>query len=133
LTAKDEYKVDILLSPVEAGSKIVLNNIFFEFGKANLLSQSKVELDKVFKFLEKNPTVRVEIGGHTDDVGDDASNQTLSEKRAAAVVEHLVKLGIDAARLESKGYGEKMPLATNATETGRAINRRTEFKILPAK
>jgi outer membrane protein OmpA-like peptidoglycan-associated protein len=133
LTAKDEYKVDILLSPVEAGSKIVLNNIFFEFGKANLLSQSKVELDKVFKFLEKNPTVRVEIGGHTDDVGDDASNQALSEKRAAAVVEHLVKLGVDAARLESKGYGEKMPLATNATETGRAINRRTEFKILPAK
>jgi len=133
LTAKDEYKVDILLSPVEAGSKIVLNNIFFEFGKATLLSQSKVELDKVFKFLEKNPTVRVEIGGHTDDVGDDASNQVLSEKRAAAVVEHLVKLGVNSARLESKGYGEKMPLATNATETGRAINRRTEFKILPAK
>lgn len=133
LTYKDEFKVDILLSPVEAGSKVVLNNIFFEFGKANLLPQSKVELEKVDKFLDKNPLVRVEIGGHTDDVGDDASNQVLSEKRAASVVEYLIKLGVDAGRLESKGYGEKFPLATNATETGRAINRRTEFKILPAK
>lgn len=131
LTAKDEFKVDILLSPVQAGSKMVLNNIFFEFGEAILKSESKVELNKMVRFLEQNELISIEIGGHTDDIGDDAFNQKLSEKRAGAVVEYLTQSGISASRLQSKGYGEKSPLATNATETGRAINRRTEFKILP--
>jgi outer membrane protein OmpA-like peptidoglycan-associated protein/tetratricopeptide (TPR) repeat protein len=133
LTQKDEYKVDILLSPVKAGSKVVLNNIFFEFGEAKLKSQSKVELNKLVQFLESNPDVRIEIGGHTDDVGNDEFNQKLSEQRATSVVNYLTENKIEAARLEAKGYGEKSPLATNATETGRAINRRTEFKILPSK
>jgi outer membrane protein OmpA-like peptidoglycan-associated protein/Tol biopolymer transport system component len=130
LTAKDEYKVDILLSPVLAGAKVVLNNIFFESGKAELKPESKVELNKLVQFLTNNPGVRIEIGGHTDAIGNDASNQALSEQRAKSVTTYLIANKVDAARLESKGYGKSKPLATNETETGRAINRRTEFSII---
>jgi outer membrane protein OmpA-like peptidoglycan-associated protein len=133
LTIKDEYKVDILLSPVLAGAKVVLNNIFFESGKAELMPESKVELNKLVQFLAANPGVRIEIGGHTDAVGNDASNQVLSEQRAQSVTAYLVANKVDASRLESKGYGETKPVATNETETGRGFNRRTEFSILSVK
>jgi outer membrane protein OmpA-like peptidoglycan-associated protein len=133
LTAKDEFMVDILLSPVLAGAKVVLNNIFFESGKAELKPESKVELNKLVQFLTNNPGVRIEIGGHTDAVGNDASNQVLSEQRARSVTAYLVTNKVDAARLESKGYGKTKPVASNETEAGRAMNRRTEFSILSVK
>jgi len=85
------------------------------------------------QFLTNNPGVRIEIGGHTDAVGNDASNQVLSEQRAKSVTAYLVTNKVDAARLESKGYGKTKPVASNETEAGRAMNRRTEFSILSVK
>lgn len=133
LTIKDEFAVDILLSPVIEGAKVVLNNVFFETGKSELMPESKVELNKLINFLQRNPLVRIEIGGHTDAVGNDASNQLLSEQRAQSVSKYLVSNQVDASRIESKGYGETSPIATNDTEEGKALNRRTEFKVIGAK
>jgi outer membrane protein OmpA-like peptidoglycan-associated protein len=90
-------------------------------------------LNKLINFLQRNPLVRIEIGGHTDAVGNDASNQLLSEQRAQSVSNYLVSNQVDASRIESKGYGETTPIATNDTEEGRALNRRTEFKVIGAK
>ena len=121
---------DILLKKVEVGTKIVLNNIFFDFNKATLRTESKTELDRLQKLLLDIPTLKVEISGHTDNVGSATYNQQLSENRAKAVVNYLKKKGISADRLQYKGYGFTQPIATNDTPEGRQMNRRTEFKIL---
>ena len=81
------------------------------------------------EFLKKSSTIEVEIQGHTDNVGKDASNQTLSENRAAAVMEYLAQHGADKKRIKSKGYGKKKPITTNDTDDGRQKNRRVEFVI----
>lgn len=118
------------LNKVEVGTKVVLRNIFFETGKATLKPESYAELSNVLRFMEDNPTVRLEISGHTDNVGSRKLNEKLSKDRAKAVVDYLVSKGIDSSRLESKGYADTQPVATNATAEGRALNRRVEFKVI---
>lgn len=123
-------KLDIKLSPIEKGETVILRNVFFDTDKFNLKPTSEVELDKLVDFLVKNPVLKIELGGHTDDQGETTYNQKLSENRAKAVLDYLVNKGIDASRLSAFGYGESKPMATNSDEQGRAQNRRTEFKVL---
>jgi hypothetical protein len=129
-TADLLIKRDFALSKVEVGAKVVLKNIFFETAKATLKSESFTELENVIKFLNDNSTVRLEISGHTDNVGSLKANTKLSQDRAQSVVNYLVTKGIAVSRLEAKGYAFTQPLATNDTPDGRAQNRRVEFKIL---
>lgn len=126
----DPYIKDVPLSPIKAGEKIVLNNIFFEFDRADLKRESEIELNKTYEFLISNPSVSIRIAGHTDNIGSDKYNEELSERRAEAVVNYLIDKGISPGRLEFKGYGSKKPLADNSTEEGRAKNRRTELEII---
>jgi len=121
---------DILLKKVEVGTKIVLNNIFFDFNKATLRDESVAELDRLYKLLEELPTLKIEISGHTDNVGSASYNQGLSENRAKAVVNYLTGKGINKERLLFEGYGFEQPIASNDNEAGRQQNRRTEFKVL---
>jgi outer membrane protein OmpA-like peptidoglycan-associated protein len=124
------YELNIQLQKLKVGANIVLNNVFFGSNSFALLPASKVELNKLVSLLQANPTQKIEIGGHTDNVGADADNQKLSENRAKSVVEYLVQQGIAGERLSAKGYGETVPITTNDTEEGRAKNRRTEFKVV---
>jgi OOP family OmpA-OmpF porin len=123
-------KLDVYLNPVRKGKAVVLNNIFFASSSYALEDKSKTELEKVIVFLQKNPDVKIELGGHTDDVGSDKDNQILSMKRAEAVYKYLVSNGVSAARLQFKGYGEVQPISDNSSEAGRKKNRRIEFKVL---
>ncbi|MFQ3576698.1 MAG: OmpA family protein [Cytophagales bacterium] len=122
---------DLFIAPIEVGQSIKLNNIFFDFGKSTLQPASFPELDKLAKFLEDNPTINVEIAGHTDNKGSAEKNMQLSRWRARAVQLYLVEQkGIDIKRVKFNGYGMTKPVADNKTETGRALNRRVEFTIL---
>lgn len=125
-----EIHKDIYLKMVKVGAKIVMKNIFFEFNKANLKPESIPELKRLIKMLNDVPTLKIEISGHTDNVGSELYNQELSERRAKSVVDYLVDNGIDSDRLTYKGYGLTQPIASNETEDGRAMNRRTEFKVI---
>lgn len=124
------YNLPVGLSPITIGAKISLKNIFFETNSFTLQNESKYELMKLKEFLKSNTSVRIEISGHTDNVGADAANQTLSTNRAKSVYNQLIKLGIEPTRLVFKGYGKTQPVDVNTTETGRANNRRTEIKII---
>ena len=115
---------------VEVGTKVVLDNIYFETGKAILRPESNNALDQVFRFLENNPSMKLEISGHTDNTGTLRINQRLSRARAKAVVDYLVSLGISEEMLISEGYADTQPVATNDTAAGREKNRRVEFKVL---
>ena len=126
---QEVYK-DIYLSKMAVGTKIVHKNIFFDFAKATLRSSSFPELDRLYSLLQEYPKMRIEIGGHTDNRGSKALNVKLSAARAKAVVDYLIKKGISASRLESKGYAFDQPIATNKTDEGRQQNRRVEFKVL---
>lgn len=126
----EEVENDIQLDRIEVGKSIVLRNIFFDTGESSLREESTAELDRLYDILDKNPGIRVEISGHTDNVGSAQFNKGLSENRARSVVNYLVEKGIDAERLEYAGYGFERPIATNETEEGRQKNRRTEFKII---
>jgi len=129
--AYQEIEKDIELSRLEVGKKIVLKNIFYDFDKSTLRTQSMAELDRLTKLLETNPNMRIEISSHTDNVGSAAYNDKLSTNRAISVVNYLVeKKGVKKDRLEFKGYGFTQPIAPNDTDQGRQLNRRTEFKIL---
>lgn len=128
--ADEPFEKNIPLQPLEANAIVVLRNIFFESKQYNLQPASETELDKLVKLLTENPTMQAEIGGHTDNVGSDADNQLLSENRAKAVVEYLVQKGIKAERLKAKGFGETQPVDNNDTDAGRALNRRTELKVI---
>ena len=121
---------DIFLKKIKVGQTIVLRNIFFDYGKYSLRAESHFELGRVFKLMADNPSIKVEMSGHTDSKGSDTFNQKLSENRAKSVVEFLVKLGVAQNRLVFAGYGETQSIATNDTEEGRQENRRTEFKII---
>ncbi len=125
----EPFLKDIPLQPIKIGQKIILKNIFFELDKYDLREESLVELNKMLLFLAQNPKLSVEISGHTDDQGSDDYNQELSENRAHAVYEFLIKNGIDKERLSYKGYGESAPIEDNTNAEGRASNRRTEMKI----
>jgi len=109
---------------------VVLKNILFETNSAKLQPISMIEIDKLFQLMAENPTVRVQINGHTDNVGKPADNLKLSAARAKSVVDYLVGKGIKISRLVYKGFGETKPIGDNKTDTGRAQNRRTEFVII---
>jgi outer membrane protein OmpA-like peptidoglycan-associated protein len=116
---------------VKEGMKITLRGVYFDYDKATIKPESRPALEDAAKILNDNPTIRVEIQGHTDSDGSDSYNMGLSDRRAAAVVNYLVQnLGIARNRLTSRGYGEGNPIATNATAEGKALNRRVEFVIL---
>lgn len=125
-----EITKDIALKKFDVGSKIVLKNIFFDFDKATLRKESTNELERLTKLLNDMPSLKIEISGHTDSKGNAAYNQTLSDARSKSVVDYLIAKGIAADRLTHKGYGLTQPIATNDTEEGRQLNRRTEFKII---
>lgn len=124
------YARNIDLERINIGKSLVLKNIFFETGSSKLLKESFAELNTLIVLLMENPGLRVEIGGHTDNVGNAEYNMTLSQQRADAVKNYLVEKGIAANRLVSKGYGFSNPIADNDTEQNRAKNRRTEIKII---
>jgi len=124
------YNIDIPLQPIEANAAIVLRNIFFESNKYELKPESQVELDKIVQLLKDNPTLKIQINGHTDNSGNASDNITLSGNRAKSVTSYLTSKGIDPGRLSSKGWGDTQPVAGNATPEGRAQNRRTELKVI---
>ncbi len=123
------YK-EIMLKPIEVGVSVRLNNIFFDYNKTTLRPESFPELDKVVEFLQENPSVVVEIGGHTDDRGTDDYNLTLSQGRAESVVSYLSEHWIDPSRISAKGYGESKPEVPNDSDENRQVNRRVEFTIM---
>lgn len=132
IPANSDYNLvdkEIELKNIAVGSKIALRNIFFAFGLATLDPKSNTELDRLVKLMKDVPALKVEISGHTDNIGSESSNQKLSEDRATAVVNYLVSKGIDKNRLTAKGYGSNRPVATNNSDEGRQQNRRTEFEI----
>ncbi len=129
-TIYQEITKDIKLNKLAIGSTIVLNNIFFDFNKAVLRPESIPELERLIKLMTDFPTLKIEISGHTDNIGTAAYNKPLSENRAKSVVDYLISKGIDKTRMTFVGYGFDKPIATNDTEDGRQQNRRTEFKII---
>ena len=118
------------MKKIEVGSSIILKNIFFDFDKASLKPESKTELERLISLLNELPNLRIEISGHTDNIGSAQYNKSLSERRAKAVVDYLIENGINSSRLTFKGSGFDNPIAPNDTEEGRQQNRRTEFKII---
>lgn len=122
--------LDIYLDPIKTGATITLTNIFFASGKFNLEDKSKVEMEKLITLFKENPTMKVEISGHTDDIGKDLDNVNLSKNRAKAVYDYLVTAGIPAANLTFQGYGKSKPKVANTSPETRAKNRRIEFKVL---
>ncbi len=130
------YQLVANLQPINSTEKqkkhepIILENVFFETASAELKAISKVELDKLKDFLEENAALKIQLNGHTDNVGKEEDNLILSQKRAAAVREYLIQNGIAADRMTSKGFGESLPIQPNEEAKGRAKNRRTEFLII---
>jgi outer membrane protein OmpA-like peptidoglycan-associated protein len=122
--------LDIDLEKAIIGSGIVLNNIFFDVDRYDLKDQSIPELEKIYRFLTENPSLKIEISGHTDNSGAAVHNRQLSEKRALSVFNYLISKGIPTTRLIPKGYGPDKPVASNDAETGRQRNRRIEFTIV---
>ncbi len=125
----EPYKMDIYLKKIEVGKSVILNNVFFEVNKFELRAESKAELEVLIGLMQKNPTLTVEIGGHTDNSGIDSENKILSEKRAKSVADYLISKGIVASRLTYKGYGSLKPISDNKTDFGKQQNRRTEFLV----
>lgn len=124
------FTVNIPLQPIEKGATIVLKNIFFETGKFELQNESKSELDKLVALLNENPNLKIQIDGHTDNVGQEKDNLQLSNNRAKSVVGYLLSKGIVSQRLSYKGFGSTKPVAENGSETGKAQNRRTELSVI---
>lgn len=125
-----EIHKDLYLVPIEIGQVVRLNNVFFDFDKADLRSESFVELDRVVKLLEENPAIEIEMSAHTDSRGSDEYNFKLSDNRARSVMEYILSKGIAPNRITSQGYGETKPVVDNDTDENRQLNRRVEFKIL---
>jgi outer membrane protein OmpA-like peptidoglycan-associated protein len=130
LSPMESAEQDFYLQKIEVGSKVVLENVYFETGKSVLTSNSYEALNQVAKFMKDNKTLNMEISGHTDNTGSQRVNMNLSTARAKAVVDYLVDQGISSARLVHKGYADTEPVAENDTPEGREKNRRVEFKVL---
>jgi outer membrane protein OmpA-like peptidoglycan-associated protein len=126
----EPYHKDIPLKNINVGEIVVLKNVFFDTDKFDLKAESILELNKLVDLLKQNKSIKIEIGGHTDNQGSQAHNKTLSQNRAKAVYEYLISKNIDKSRLTYQGYGVEKPVATNDTPQGRTLNRRTEFKII---
>jgi len=124
---KEPFTLSFQFSPAKT---FVLEDVNFETGKAVLEPESYTSLNELGAYLVRKVDDRIEIGGHTDNVGTAANNLKLSMERATAVMNYMVSKGIDPARLEAKGYGMSVPIESNKTEEGKAQNRRTEVKIL---
>ncbi len=124
------YKKNIPLSPIEIGRSVILKNIFFETDSYKLKKISIPELKKLTNFLKLNPDININIYGHTDNVGSDEHNRILSQNRAKAVYDYLISNYIESYRLDYDGFGAEKPIATNETEEGRALNRRTVFETV---
>ncbi len=114
----------------ELGTTVVLNNIYFKTDKAKLLPESMDELNKLYDLLSKHNAMKIQINGHTDNIGTDEYNKNLSKNRAKAVADYLISKNINAERISHKGFGSGKPIKTNLTEEGRSKNRRVEFKIV---
>ncbi len=121
---------EIPAAALEKYKPTILRNVFFDTGSAELRPESFTELNKLKTFLDDNPTIRIQLNGHTDNVGSDTDNLTLSDNRAKSVFTYLVENGIDKTRMTYKGYGETSPIDSNETDSGRQANRRTEFMII---
>lgn len=130
ITGYKEIERNIYLTPLEVGQNIPLNNIFFVRSEATLLPVSFPELNKLVKMLVENPSIEIELAGHTDNVGSAEKNLILSEQRVEKVKSYLVEKGVEASRITGKGYGGSMPIADNSVEATRKLNRRVEFKIV---
>lgn len=120
---------DIPLNAIEVNAVIILKNVFFDTKETRLKTESIVELDNVVKLMNENPSMKIQIGGHTDNIGKQSDNLILSISRALAAVNYLLNKGIKKDRLTYKGFGEAKPISINSTEAGRAINRRTELIV----
>jgi outer membrane protein OmpA-like peptidoglycan-associated protein len=131
ITGYSEQNVDIVLHPVatlaEEKVAVRLNSIFFDFDRYELRPESFMELDRWVKFLADNPSLQVQIHGHTDSMGTEIYNRVLSENRAQAVVTYLIGKGVDRQRIKARGFGESRPVAGNDTPEGRQRNRRVEI------
>jgi len=121
---------DMTVKPIEAGTKVEMNNIFFEFGKAALQPESYPELNRIANFFKTNTKLVSEVSGHTDNVGTDEVNNKLSQERADVVRNYLLTQGVPAERIKAKGYGKTRPKVANDTPENQAINRRVEFEVL---
>ena len=125
----DTFYID--LQPMPRNTKLILENLFFDFDKATIkMAESEASLSELFNMLNTNSSMRIEITGHTDSKGSDAYNEKLSHDRAKAVYDEMVRRGIKSNRMRYSGKGSKEPITTNETDEGRAINRRVEFTIL---
>lgn len=122
-------RVDMEIKPIELDKSYRINDIYFAFNSFQLTPESKVVLDQLIEFLEFNPTISIQIQGHTDAIGNDAANLVLSGNRARSVHEYLIASHVAPGRLTYQGFGETQPVASNDTEEGRAKNRRTCFVI----
>ena len=110
-------------------ANFVFNNILFKNNSYELPSAAFIELDKLLQVLNENPTIKLEISGHTDNIGKQEDNLLLSTNRAKEIVSYLNSKGVDSKRLSYKGYGASKPIADNNTDAGRSMNRRTEFTV----
>ena len=124
---KNPFRMQIEFDPPKT---FVLENVEFDFGKATLRPASYKTLDELVEYLQRKSDEKIEIGGHTDNVGSEAKNKILSLERAKSIGAYLIAKGIDAGRLSAKGYGSMEPIEENTTEAGRQKNRRSEVKIL---
>jgi outer membrane protein OmpA-like peptidoglycan-associated protein len=134
----EPYLLEIELSPIPDAATddaaktkpVVLKNVFFETGSAELKPESISELNRLKSLLTENPDLKIQVNGHTDNVGSEKDNLSLSEARAKAVHDFLLENGIEPGRLRFRGFGETSPIASNETEEGRRQNRRTEFMVI---
>jgi len=129
-TQPPKIEIQAEIKPIEVGMHYTIHNIYFKYNSYELTDDSKEILDEFAQFLKENPTIKIEIQGHTDNIGTAEFNLQLSENRAKSVYEYLISKGIPTHRLRYKGFGFMKPIASNDTEEGRAKNRRTEFVIL---
>jgi outer membrane protein OmpA-like peptidoglycan-associated protein len=129
-TADSFFKLNVPLQPIEAGASVVLKNIFFGNNETKLQPESEAELNKIITLLNENPNMKVQISGHTDNVGKKEANQLLSLNRAKSVVNYLIGKGININRLLPKGFGDTKPVASNDTDEGKSLNRRTEINVV---
>ena len=130
----DSLNLDILIdtifmTPIKNGDSFILNNILFEFDRTTLLKKSRLEIAKIVQWMTTNPELNIELQGHTDNLGSVKYNKELSTKRAQAVYQELINNGISPNRLSYLGLGDQIPVASNKTESGRLLNRRTVIQV----